>query len=57
MGGMPGVPPSMAAWSGYPKQEERSEEDVINDNQKTTKYEILLYLIFKQIKRRDHRSS
>ncbi|CBY14055.1 unnamed protein product [Oikopleura dioica] len=37
MGGMPGVPPSMAAWSGYPKQEERSEEDVINDNQKTTK--------------------
>ena len=42
MGAIPGVPPGMPAWSGFPKQEEKSDEDVINENQKITKYKIIV---------------
>ena len=46
MGAMPGVPPGIPAWSGFPKQEEKSDEDVINDNQKITKYKNLVLFDF-----------
>ena len=42
MGAMPGVPPGPpAAWGvsgGFSKPDEKSEEDVINENQKITTY-------------------